>query len=246
MYAVSLISAVLSSSLLSLLCLGAFAQERLPFFHPNDLVLFQGDSITDGGRQRTGSDFNHIMGQDYAYILAAEIGEQFPERNLTFINRGVGGNRVVDLAGRWQTDTLDLKPNLLSILVGVNDTLRKGPDSETAEQFEAVYDKILAQTTAALPNLKIILGEPFLLPVGRHKATYASELAEVNKRQQAAARLAAKYHLPVIQYQDAFDKACEKAPAEHWSWDGVHPTYAGHALMVHEWLRTASGFWPEP
>jgi len=209
-------------------------------FRTKAVILFQGDSITDGGRQRTGSDYNHIMGQDYGYLIAAQIGAEYPERNLTFINRGISGNRVTDLAARWQKDTLDLKPNLLSILIGVNDTT----SHESVDVYEQTYDKLLADTLAALPNVKIILGEPFLLPVGKHKDTYAAELTEVKSRQEVVAKLADKYHLPIIHFQKAFDDACLKAPAEHWSWDGVHPTYAGHGLMAQEWLRTASTFWP--
>jgi lysophospholipase L1-like esterase len=220
------------------------AQQALPFFHKNDVVLFQGDSITDGGRQRTGSDFNHIMGQDYGYILAAEVGTKYPKRNLTFVNRGISAERVVDLADRWQRDSLDLKPNVLSILIGINDTLASGERAETVEQYEAAYNKLLADTTVSLPTAKIILGEPFMLPVGKHKVTYAAEMIELKKRQAVVLRLGAKYQLPVIAYQEAFDQACLKAPPEYWSWDGVHPTYAGHGLMVQEWLRTASAFWP--
>ena len=221
----------------------AAAQQPLHFLHRGDTLLFQGDSITDGGRQRTGSDYNHIMGQDYAYVLAAEIGSRYPEENFTFVNRGISGDRVMDLAARWQTDTLDLKPQLLSILVGVNDTLAVGAKSETLEQYETIYDKLLADTIAALPETKIVLGEPFLLPVGRQKANFAAEMVEVKKRQAVVARLGAKYHLPVVHYQAAFDDACAKSPAEHWSWDGVHPTYAGHGLMAQEWLRTVDAFW---
>jgi lysophospholipase L1-like esterase len=219
-------------------------RQSLPFLHPHDLILFQGDSITDGGRQRTGSDFNHIMGQDYAYMIAAQVGARYPERNLNFVNRGIGGNRIVDLAARWQTDTLDLRPNFLSILVGINDTLMTGDRSESVEQYEQTYDKLLAETSAALPKTKIVLGEPFLLPVGKYQTNYAAELSEVRKRAAVVRRLAAKYHLPVIPYQQAFDRACSKAPAEHWSWDGVHPTYAGHWLMVEEWLKTTAAAWP--
>ena len=222
----------------------ASSRQSLPFLHPNDLILFQGDSITDGGRQRTGSDFNHIMGQDYAYMIAAQVGARYPERNLNFVNRGIGGNQVTDLAARWQSDTLDLKPNVLSILVGVNDTLMSGDRSETVEQYEAVYDKLLAQTVAALPKTKIVLGEPFLLPAGKYRTNYAAQLSEVKNRAAVVRRLAAKYHLPMIGYQEAFDRACLKAPAAHWSWDGVHPTYAGHWLMVEEWLKTTAAAWP--
>ena len=219
------------------------AQEPLPFLHGQDVILFQGDSITDGGRQRTGMDYNHIMGQDYAYILAAQIGSQSPQRELVFVNRGQGGDWVSDLAERWRVDTLDLRPALLSILVGVNDTLSSRKPSETAEQFEARYDQLLAQTIEALPATRIVLGEPFVLPVGKHKATWDTDRTEIGKRQAVVARLANKYHLPLIHYQRAFDQACKLAPAEHWSWDGIHPTYAGHGLMAKEWLRTVDEFW---
>lgn len=221
------------------------AQEPLPFLHRQDVIVFQGDSITDGGRQRTGMDYNHIMGQDYAYILAAQIGLDSPQRELNFVNRGAGGDWVSDLAARWQTDTLDLHPALLSILIGVNDTLSTRKPSESAEQFEVLYDRLLAETIKALPTTRIVLGEPFVLPVGKHKATWESDRAEIGKRQQVVARLAAKYHLPLIHYQRAFDDVCKLAPAEHWSWDGIHPNYAGHGLMAREWLRTVDEFWKQ-
>jgi lysophospholipase L1-like esterase len=221
----------------------AAAAEPFPVLHTNDVILFQGDSITDGGRQRKGSDYNHIMGQCYPYIIAATIGAQLPERNLTFINRGNSGNTVVDLAARWQADTLALKPQLLSILIGVNDTLSS--KGETVEVFEQTYDKLLADTIAALPGVKIVLGEPFLMPVGKYTENYAAQLAEVKKRADVVAKLAAKYNLPLVRYQQALDDACRKAPAIHWSWDGVHPTYAGHGLMTQQWLDTVNKFWPQ-
>ena len=118
-----------------------------------------------------------------------------------------------------------------------------GAKSETVEQYETLYDKLLTDTVAALPTTKIVIGEPFMLPVGKHKDSYAAEMVEVKKRQGVVARLAAKYHLPVIHYQKVFDDACAKAPADHWSWDGIHPTYAGHGLMAQEWLRTVDAFW---
>ena len=221
----------------------AIAQEPLPFLHAKDVIVFQGDSITDGGRQRTGSDYNHIMGQDYAYILAAEIGAESPERNLTFINRGISGEGVPQLTARWQRDTLALHPALLSILVGINDLPSAAATRETAADYEAAYDKLLAETVAALPATKIVLGEPFMLPVGRFKANYAADMVELKKRQEIVDRLGARYHLPVIHYQKLFDAACSRAPADHWSWDGIHPTYAGHGLMAKEWLRVVDQQW---
>lgn len=215
---------------------------QLPFLHEGDVVLFQGDSITDGGRARTGTDQNHIMGQDYAYILAAQIGSDIPERNVHFINRGISGERVVDLAVRWKEDTLALKPNILSILIGINEQAGSR-GSVTAEEYEIAYDKLLAETIAALPGTKIVLGEPFLLAVGKHQANYTEEIAELKKRQAVVAKLGEKYHLPVIHYQQAFDNALAHAPAAYWCWDGVHPTYAGHGLMAREWLRTTNQTW---
>ena len=228
-----------------LLCLPAWGQSSLPFFHAHDVVLFQGDSITDGGRQRTGSDYNHTMGQDYAYILAATIGSDHPELDLNFVNRGISGDRVQDLAARWQADTLSLHPNFLSILIGVNDTLSVGDRAESLDEFRATYDRLLSATIAALPNTKIVLGEPFILPVGKYKQDYPNWLATVKQRQDAVFALAAKYHLPVVRYQEVFDRASTSTPADHWSWDGVHPTYAGHGLMAREWLRAVSTFWPK-
>ncbi len=217
------------------------ADPVLSALRPNATVVFIGDSITDGGRAMKGNDYNHTMGQSYAYILAATLGEKLAERNLTFINRGVSGNRILDLQARWKTDVLDLKPQVLSILVGVNDVFwSKG---ETLAQFEEVYDQLLQQTIAALPGVKIVLGEPFLLPVGRYKDGYDAKRAEVHERQIVVARLAAKYKLPLIRYQQAFDDACRRAPADHWSWDGVHPHYAGHGLMAEEWVKVVDQAW---
>jgi lysophospholipase L1-like esterase len=189
-----------------LISLSALSQVPLPFLHPNDVILFQGDSITDGGRQRTGNDFNHIMGQDYAYILAAQIGAETPERNLVFLNRGISGNRIIDLAERWQEDVISLRPALLSILIGINDVEAMGDRAETVDEYETTYDRLLGATIAALPTTRIVLGVPFLLPVGKRKEGYTSELSELKKRQEVVVKLGAKYHLPVVDYQRKFDE----------------------------------------
>jgi lysophospholipase L1-like esterase len=228
--------------LAALLAGGAAMADDLPALRPNSVIVFQGDSITEGGRQ-PGNDLNHTMGQDYDYIVAAQVGAEYPERNLTFLNRGISGNTVTDLAARWQADVIELKPDLLSILVGVNDTFYgKG---ETLEAYAQTYERLIQETQAKLPHTRIILGQPFLLPVGNYKADYPAKLAQVKQRQAVVEQLAAKYHLPLIRYQEAFDAACGKAPADRWSWDGVHPTYAGHGLMAREWRRAVNAAWPQ-
>lgn len=226
---------------LTLLCPMIASAGTAPSFRTNDTILFVGDSITDGGRARTGNDYNHTMGQGYAYILSAKLGNDLAEKNLTFINRGIGSEGIADLQRRWQQDVIALKPDLLSILIGINDTHFK---HVTVEQYEQTYDQLLRETLAALPGVRIVLGEPFMLPAGKWKEGYPGYLAELRKRQAVVARLAEKYHLPVVRYQEAFDEACKRAPADHWIWDGIHPHYAGHDLMAQEWLKTCAGFWP--
>jgi lysophospholipase L1-like esterase len=202
-------------------------------------ILFQGDSITDGNRGRS-ADPNHILGHGYAFLIAARFGAAYPQLRLDFINRGVSGNTVRDLEKRWQKDTLDLKPDLLSILIGVNDNGRNVP----LDEYERTYDKLLADAKAANPNIKLVLCEPFGLPVGKRKDSWESSNTGLEKRRQIVARLAAKHGAALVKFQRAFDEACRRAPADHWIWDGVHPTYSGHQIMADEWERTVRAFWP--
>ncbi len=221
-------------------------EPEIAIFTKDSRILFQGDSITDGNRGR-GTDPNHILGHGYAFIIAARYGGHYPERGLSFINRGISGNKVTDLAARWQNDTLDLKPDVLSILIGINDAssvINNRKPAVSAEEFENVYDKLLADTVAALPNVKLVLCEPFILPVGPVKQRWDEYQVEVKKRQAVVEKLAAKHHATVVHFQKVFDDACQRAPADYWIWDGVHPTYSGHQLMADEWVRTVAGMTP--
>jgi len=216
----------------------ANAADDFPAFRANDVVLFQGDSITDMNRGRT-LDPNHILGHSYVFIIAAKYGSTYPEKKLTFLNRGISGDTVGGLTRRWDKDTIALKPTLLSILIGIND-LGHGV---SAEKYEESYDKLLADTMKALPDVRLVLGEPFGLPVGRHKEDWDRYSAELAKRRAVVEKLAAKYHAPVVHYQKAFEEAAKHAPAEYWIWDAVHPTYSGHQVMADEWVRTVGAFY---
>jgi lysophospholipase L1-like esterase len=112
------------------------------------------------------------------------------------------------------------------------------------EQFEPAYDKILAESAAANPKLRIVLGEPFTLTVGKRKDDWEHWHTEVQKRQQVVAKLAIKYPAALVRYQRVFDEVCGRAPAEYWIWDAVHPTYSGQQLIADEWVRTVDEFWP--
>lgn len=203
------------------------------------VILFQGDSITDGNRGRN-EDPNHIMGHGYAFSIASRIGADFPEKNYKFYNRGISGNKVTDLAERWQKDTLDLKPDMLSILVGVNDAnsvVFKRQPSVSAEQYQEVYQALLEKTRAIFPEIILILCEPFVLKVGRMNEKWEESYSDMLKRQSVVRKLAEKYDAVFVGFQTVFDKACEKMPCDYWIWDGVHSTVAGHELMAREWLK---------
>ena len=232
-----------SMSQATLMCMGLLAGASLlaaeipemPAFGAKARILFQGDSITDGNRGRS-ADPNHILGHGYCFIIAAKYGAQFPERKLDFMNRGVSGNTVSNLLARWQKDTLDLKPDVLSVLIGINDSSRVplGP-------YEQMYDRLLTETKAALPDITFVLCEPFYLPKGGHKDGDARD-QDVKKRQAIVAKLAEKHHAALVRLQHVFDEACQRAPAEYWVWDGVHPTYSGHQLLADEWVKTVGQF----
>jgi lysophospholipase L1-like esterase len=239
---------ILGSILLvtTLLTSTGFAQTDVPVFKKNSRILFQGDSITDGNRGRDG-DPNHALGHGYAFLIAARYGAAYPERHLEFFNRGVSGNKMPDLVARWKADTLDLAPTLVSILIGVNDVwhpLDRG-QPVPVEQFEAAYDKLLAETVATLPAVKLVLCEPFSLPGRATKARWDEWQDHLRKFQAVVEKLAKKYHAPVVHLQKIFDAAVKRAPAEYWIWDGVHPTYSGHQLMADEWVRTVNAAWPK-
>src|SRR5438046_5789683 len=133
-------------------------------------VLFQGASIPDGGRNRTASEPNQprALGSTYPLLVASAALAAHPDRALTFYNRGVSGNKVPDLEQRWAADTLELKPDVLSILVGVNDFWHKlgRGYTGTVEDYEREYAALLDETRRALPQVRFIVLEPFVLRCG--------------------------------------------------------------------------------
>jgi len=204
-------------------------------------ILFIGDSITDCGRYK---DQPTSLGQGYALMVAGELSYKNPEREFSFINKGISGNKITDLLARWKRDCINVEPDLVSILVGINDVWHEisRQDGVSAERFEQLYDIILDETRARLPNATIVLCEPFIL-----KADYISDdfhlfEPDVAKRQLAVKRLAAKYGCVFVLLQDIFNKACEAAPVSHWLHDGVHPSPAGHVLIAHEWIKAVERY----
>lgn len=203
--------------------------------------LFQGDSITDGNRGRN-DDPNHIMGHGYAFSIASRAGATYPREGLIFLNRGISGNTVWDLSKRWQKDTINLKPDVLSILVGINDADRalREPEKHTIEDFHNHYRELLISTLATAPDCKLVLCQPFYAPVGRVKENWSAWQKEVESRQKVVHLLSKEFNTIYVPFQEAVNAAILQAPVEYWIWDGIHPTVAGHEILAREWMKRVS------
>jgi len=209
---------------------------------PGDVVLFQGDSITDAGRKKDDPAANSpaALGNNYAWFAASQLLVDSPEAKLKIFNRGISGNKVFMLTERWQKDCLDLKPNVLSILIGVNDYwhMKKHGYDGTLEKYETDYRTLLQRTKDALPDVKLVICEPFILEVGAVDASWAPEF---DGYRAAARKVADEMRATFIPFQTMFDRAIEFAPPATWAADGVHPTPCGGALMAHWWMRGVGG-----
>lgn len=200
------------------------------------VVVFQGDSITDGGRDRTILEPNNeaAFGSSYAALLMRDIRAAHPDVPWRFYNRGISGNKLPDLQARWATDTIALRPDILSILAGVNDywhTKSFGYTGTTTD-YEQQYRTLLTETRAALPNVTLIVLEPFVLRVG---AVDSSWFPAFDERRAAAARVAAAVGARFVPLQAIFNARAAETGAEALAQDGVHPTPAGHALIAQQW-----------
>jgi len=206
----------------------------------HDIILFQGDSITDAGRKRDNAMPNDTtaFGNGYALLAGGRLLSQYASQNIKIYNKGISGNRIPDLQGRWQQEAIELKPTILSILIGVNDfwrTMDSGA-SNTPEQFKGQYQKLLDGTLQQLPNVQLIIGEPFGVKDVKHvtDAWYPKFPAY----QRACQEIAVEYKATFIPYQSVFDKALQQSPGDYWTTDGIHTSLAGASLMAEAWLAT--------
>ena len=204
-------------------------------------MLFQGASITDCGRNR---EVSTSRGIGYPHLVSAHLMASEPCKYDCF-NRGISGNRVVDLYARIKLDMINLKPDYMSMLVGINDvwheyTRQNGVD---APKYERVYDMLLTEVKEALPQIKLIIMEPFVLHGSatntdeEHPGRWEFFHAECKLRQAAAKRIAEKHGAVYVPLQEMFDKVSANTPEGYWLYDGVHPTPAGHELLKQRWLE---------
>lgn len=206
-------------------------------------ILFQGDSITDVGRKYriTAPNKPRALGNGYVKLIVNELLKRAPQNSspqnsLACYNRGISGNRVVDLYARWKVDGVNLQPDLISILIGVNDTWHEfnSQNGVEVDRYETIYRLLLDYTKEQLPDVRLVLCEPFVLPCGVVTDAWTREM---DQRRAIVQDLAAQYGALFVPFQQMFTNALENTPPHHLAEDGVHPTASGHQLMADLWLE---------
>lgn len=201
------------------------AKSKRAILEENDVVLFQGDSITEWGRDKSKTipnDFSSL-GAGYVLLTATEVLRDYATKNLKIYNKGISGNKVYQLADRWNTDTIAIKPNVLSIMIGVNDywhTLMAGYKG-TLDIYRSDYKKLLERTKQALPGVKLIIGEAYAMK--NVKVVDDSWYPAFDGYRRVAREMAEEFGAAFIPYQSVMDEALKLAPASYWSIDGCIP-----------------------
>lgn len=206
-------------------------------------VLLQGDSITDAGRNRENEDIANdfkMLGNGYARLVATHLLTKYPEKELEIYNRGISGNKVPDLESRWEKDCLALKPDVLSIMIGVNDywhTVAFGSKYKgTAESYESGYKDLIKRTKEALPDVQLVICEPFVVRAA-DGSTKPDWFPEFDRRRAGAKAAAESVGASFIPFQAMFDAAIAAgSTTKDWSGDSIHVNPHGAALMAMRWL----------
>ena len=198
--------------------------------------LFQGDSITDAERKR--EDINNL-GYGYPNVVASKYSSE-NINEYHFINKGISGNRIVDLYARIKCDVINLKPDYMSILIGINDvwheiSSQNGVDNE---KFKKVLSMLIEEVKDVLPDIKIIMLEPFVLKGPATEDNWQEFRSETELRAKSVKEVAEKYNLSFVPLQEQFDELAKKAEPTYWLSDGVHPTTAGHGVIAKELSKT--------
>jgi lysophospholipase L1-like esterase len=216
---------------------GAPPPARIPL-RPGSVLLFQGDSITDADHDRNcpGPNDPRNFARGYAAMVMAHLLDRHAGLGLVGYNRGIAGDKIPQLQARWDADCLALKPDVLSLLAGVNDMYHKMDNryDGTIDDYERGLRSLVETTRRALPAVALVLGEPFALRCGHVTARW---FPEFDARRAAARRVAERAGAVWVPFQSAFDRALsDRNPATYWTSDGIHPTPPGHALMAQAWL----------
>ncbi|GHV49043.1 lipase [Bacteroidia bacterium] len=204
------------------------------------VILLQGDSITDSGRDKSNNVSNSfpMLGNGYSLFIASQLLTKAAAKQLKIYNRGISGNKVYQLRERWEIECLAIQPDVVSILIGVNDywhTLSSGYKG-TVEIYENDYRALLKYTREKLPKVQLVICEPFALRGGT-AIDESQWFPMFDEYRKSAKKLAGEFNAVFVPYQAGFDAALKQAPARYWSGDGVHPDLPGRQLMANLWLE---------
>lgn len=200
-------------------------------FSHGSTILFQGDSVTDCGRDKSNPA---SLGSGYVLMITGMLASVKPELDLRIVNRGISGNRTKDLAARWKEDCLDIRPTVLSILVGINNVWRRydSNDPTEASQFEDEYRVLLRQARDG-GVAEIVIMEPFVLPVPDDRRGWRVDL---DPKIAICRSLAAEFEAHYVPLDGILAAASTRVRPSYWAADGVHPTAAGHGLIARSWM----------
>lgn len=204
-------------------------------FIKNQIILFQGDSITDCGRRK---EMFFPMGEGYPAKIATIYKELYPNTPVQFVNRGISGDRVCDILERYQEDIKDVQPDFISLLVGINDVWRRYDENNpmSLEDFTKYYKQLLQQLKEDFSQVPIIMIEPFLIPTDPLKDKWHEDL---DPKIQVVRKLATEYATYYLAMDGIFASlvASKTHQASELSLDGVHPTSLGHSVIATSWME---------
>lgn len=206
-------------------------------------ILFQGDSVTDCGRDKAVTEPNQNLGMGYVNLLGARIVCENPDSEV--YNRGVSGNRICDMYARWIEDTLNIDFDILSVMNGINDIgfeLRMGRGADK-DKFRFVYDRMLFEVKEKKPQAKLVIIEPFI--VRKYMGEDGGDIyndwdlwyGHMRERAGICKELAEKYEAIFVPLDAEFQRLSEKYGADAWSMDCIHPTPAGHEIIARKWME---------
>ena len=207
-------------------------------FEKNDKILMIGDSITDAGRARpVGEGLGAAYGTGYVNVIKGLLDCSYPELNLRLVTMGCSGNTVKDLKERWQTDVIDLKPDFLSIMIGINDVWRQFDSPRQIEkhvlldEYEATLDFLIEET---LPILKgVILMTPYYIESNENDAMRS----KMDEYGAVVRKLAIKHNAVFVDTQKAMNQMLEHCHSSALAWDRVHPNISGHSVLAKAFLK---------
>lgn len=213
-------------------------------FQNGDRVVFTGDSVTDFERKRpVGEGLWEGVGTGYVRLIHTLLNAMHPEEVIRISNTGTSGDNIVALEARWQQEVLDLKPDWVSVMIGINDVWRRFDEPDifeghiAPERYEAIYRSLIERT---LPKVKgMILMTPYFMEPNRQDPMRRAmdEMGAIVKK------LAGEYELPCVDTQQVFDRYFEHRHPDYIAWDRVHPNQVGAMLLARAFLKTVGFEW---